>query len=65
MRLFKTGKNINKGKKDHFTTAYFHKPDELKEELKEIFQSETWNGDVIIELLKHHEVNPETFFSST
>ena len=32
---FKTGKNINKGKKDHFTTAYFHKPDELKEELKE------------------------------
>jgi 2-polyprenyl-3-methyl-5-hydroxy-6-metoxy-1,4-benzoquinol methylase len=32
---FKTGKNISKGKRDHFTTAYFHKPDELKEELEE------------------------------
>ena len=34
---------------------------QVKEELKEIFQSKTWNGDAILELLKHHEVTPETF----
>ena len=34
---------------------------QVKEELNEIFQSETWNGDVILELLKHHEVTPKTF----
>jgi len=32
---FQTGINISKGNKDHFTTAYFHKPDELKEEIEE------------------------------
>lgn len=37
------------------------KRNQVREKLKEIFQSETWDGDAILELLKHHEVTPETF----
>ncbi|MBS1256315.1 MAG: HTH-type transcriptional regulator RamB [Deltaproteobacteria bacterium] len=32
-----------------------------EEEVKEIFQSETWNSDAILKFLKRHEVTPETF----
>ena len=51
---------------DNFRASYFAgalmiNRNQVKEELKEIFQSETWNGDAILELLKHHEVTPETF----
>ena len=51
---------------DNFRASYFTgtlmiNRNQVKKELKEIFQSETWNGDAIFELLKHHEVTPETF----
>ena len=51
---------------DNFRASYFAgalmiNRNQVKEELKEIFRSETWNGDAILELLKHHEVTPETF----
>ena len=51
---------------DNFRASYFAgalmlNRNQVKEELKKIFQSETWNGDAILELLKHHEVTPETF----
>ena len=51
---------------DNFRASYFAgalmiNRNQVKEELKDIFQSETWNGDAILELLKHHEVTPETF----
>ena len=45
----------------YFARALMINSNQVKEELKEIFQSETWNGDAILELLKHHEVTPETF----
>ena len=52
---------------DNFRASYFASAlminrNQVKEELKEIFQSETWNGDAILELPKHHEVTPETFY---
>ena len=34
---------------------------QAEEEVKQIFNSETWNGEAILELLKRHEVTPETF----
>ena len=51
---------------DNFRSSYFSgalmiNRKHVKEELKEIFQSETWNDDAILKLLKHHEVNPGTF----
>ncbi len=51
---------------DNFRSSYFAgalmiNRNQVREKLKEIFQSETWNGDAILELLKHHEVTPETF----
>jgi Zn-dependent peptidase ImmA (M78 family) len=45
----------------YFARALMINSNQVKEELKEIFQSETLNGDAILELLKHHEVTPETF----
>ena len=45
----------------YFAGALMINRKQVKEELKEIFQSETWNSDAILEFLKHHEVNPETF----
>jgi len=44
----------------YFARALMINSNQVKEELKEIFQSETLNGDAILELLKHHEVTPET-----
>ena len=44
-----------------FTGALMINRNQVKKELKEIFQSETWNGDAILVLLKHLEVTPETF----
>ncbi|MEZ7853217.1 MAG: hypothetical protein QMB42_05030, partial [SAR324 cluster bacterium] len=34
---------------------------QAKEEVQELFQSESWDGEAILKLLKRHEVTPETF----
>jgi len=51
---------------DNFKASYFAgalmiNRFQAEEEVKEIFQSETWDGDAVLELLKRHEVTPETF----
>ena len=51
---------------DNFRASYFAgalmiNRFQAKEEVQELFQSETWNGDSILELLNRHAVTPETF----
>ena len=52
---------MDKFRSTYFADALMINRKQVKEELKEIFQSETRNGDAILVLLKQHEVNPETF----
>lgn len=55
---------------DNFRASYFAgvliiNRNQVNEDLKDIFQSQTWNGDAILELLKHHEVTSETFYNDS
>jgi len=52
---------MNAFKASYFAGALVINRHQVEEEIKAIFKSETWNGKIILELLKRHAVTPETF----
>ena len=52
---------MNAFKASYFAGALVINRHQVEEEIKVIFKSETWNGKIILELLKRHAVTPETF----